>query len=112
MKSLEPLLLNPGKVAFRDQVADLKVIHSIDKDDEPSEIRVSQSILRICGLARDAEPENIDGHSFLDQAQITCLTGDCVTSVAPDCERSWNLHFTVGRLCADSRDRPVFLQQT
>ena len=46
-------LLNLGKGAFSDDVADLEVVVAVDEDDEATVVDVAEGVLGVGGLARD-----------------------------------------------------------
>jgi len=56
VERVESFLLDLSEGTFGDDVADLKVFHAIDKDDEATVVDVAQTVFRIGGLTGDAEP--------------------------------------------------------
>lgn len=63
-------LLNLGEGVFGDDVADLEVVVAIDEDDEAAVVDVAERVFRVVGLARDAEPEDVDGNAVVEEREM------------------------------------------
>ncbi len=82
----DAILLDLGKGAFGDEVADLEVVVAIDEDDETAVVEVAECVFRVGGLACNAEPENVYGDAVVNKREMCGDSRDGVAAVATDCE--------------------------
>ena len=98
----EAFLLDLREGAFGDDVSDLKVVDAIDEDDEAAVVDVAEGVLGVVGLARDAEPEDVDGNAVVDEGEMGGDAGDGVAAVAADGESGWDFDGAVGSVGEDA----------
>ena len=79
-------MLDLGKGAFGDEVADLEIVVAVDEDDEPAVVEVAECVFRVGGLACDAEPEDVYGDTLVNKREMSGDTRDGVAAIAADGE--------------------------
>ena len=55
---------------LRDDVAALEVVVAVDEDEEAAVVDVAEGVLGVGGVAGEAEPEDVDGDAFFDDAEV------------------------------------------
>ena len=65
VEGFEAALLDGGEGAFGDDEAGLEVVVAVDEDEDAAEVDVAEGVLGVVGLAREAEPEDVDGDALL-----------------------------------------------
>jgi hypothetical protein len=97
-------LLDLGKGSFGDDVGGLEVLDAIDEDEETAVVDVAESAFGVVRVARDAEPEDVDGDAFLDDVEMSGGDGGGVAAVAADGERGVDFGGAVGGVGGDAGD--------
>ena len=102
MEGWEAVLLDLREGAFGDDVSDLKVVDAIDEHDEPAVVDVAEGVLGVVGLAGEAEPEDVDGNTVVDERKMRRDARDGVAAVAADGESGWDLDGAVWSVGEDA----------
>jgi hypothetical protein len=90
--------------AFADDEAGLEVVGAVDEDEHLAEVEEAEAAFGIVGLARKAEPEDVDGSAGLDGAKVGGGGGGGVAAVAADGESGGQGGGAGGGLNFDSGD--------
>ncbi len=96
-------LLDLGEGAFADDVGALEVVVAVDEDEEAAVVDVAEAF-RDRWVARDAEPEDVDGDAFFDDVKVRGGYGGGVAAVAADDEVGADLVRAFGGLGDDAGD--------
>ena len=74
-KCLKPTRLYFRKRVLLDDESGLEIIAAVDEDEDSAKIDVSQELVRIAVVARNTEPENVDGNAILVNFESGGLSG-------------------------------------
>ena len=70
LEGFEALLLDLREAVFGNDVGDLEVVDAVDEDDETAVVHVAEAAFCVGWFAREAEPEDVDGHTRVDDLHV------------------------------------------
>ena len=77
---------------------------AVDQDKGAAVVHVAEGVLRVGGLAGDAEPENIDGDAVIMDGKVGGVAGEGVAAVATDGKGGGNFGGALGGVGLDADD--------
>ncbi len=98
--------------AFCDDEAGLKVVAAVDEDEGLSVVDIAEHVGRVALDAADAEPEDIDGDSVLDDVEAGGAACNGMAAIATHDEVGADLHLAAVVVRDDSPDAIADLYET